>query len=174
MNRSQYLKALKVEEWRLREASSLHPLPRKKEEVSSKTSPILCYVLSFGTLKLCFHEGDEILLKKQIWRDLAKFTVGNTQAETIQTYEFFVSYSQEQSIPAINPPGFVETIFTGSKRVIFFGLLWTEICSEINEIRHMEEIKIGASNVLLLRSVEEFLKTPLQKRQVMTIIDGWR
>ena len=174
MNRSQYLKALKVEEWKLREAFSLDAPLEKKEEVSSKTSPILCHVLSFGALKLCFHEGDEMLLKKQIWRDLAKFTFENTQAETIQTYEFFVSYSQEQSIPAINPPGFVETIFTGSKRVIFFGLLWTEICSEINEIRHMEEIKIGASNVLLLRSVEEFLKTPLQKRQVMTIIDGWR
>ena len=62
----------------------------------------------------------------------------------------------------------------GSKRVIFFGLLWTEIYSEIAELRHMEETKIGASNLLLLRSVEEFLKTPLQKRQVMTIIDGWR
>ena len=174
MKRSQYLKALRVEEWKLRESPFLALLPEKKEEVSSKISPILCHVLSFGTLKLCFHEGDEMLLKKQIWRDLAKFTVENTQAETIQTYEFLVSYSQEQSIPAINPPGFVETIFMGSKRVIFFGLLWAEICSEINEIRHMEEIKIGASNVLLLRSVEEFLKTPLQKRQVMTIIDGWR
>jgi len=174
LNKSQYLKALKVEEWKLREASSLDALPEKKEEVSLKKLPILCYVLSFGTLKLCFHEGDEILLKKQIWRDLAKFTVENTQAETIQTYEFFISYSEEQSIPVINPPGLVETIFMGSKRVIFFGLLWAEICSEINELRHMEKIKIGASNVLLLRSVEEFLKTPLQKRQVMTIIDGWR
>ena len=174
MNRSQYLKALKVEEWKLREASSLDALPEKKEEVSSKTSPIFCYVLSFGTLKLCFHEGDEILLKKQIWRDLAKFTTENREAETIQTYEFLVSYSREQSIPVINPPGLVETIFMGSKRVIFFGLLWAEICSEIAELRHMEDIKIGTSNVLLLRSVEEFLKTPLQKRQVMTIIDGWR
>ena len=174
MNRSQYLKALKVEEWKLREAASLDAPPKKKEEVSSRTSPILCYVLSFGTLKLCFHEVDEMLLKKQIWRDLAKFTAENTQAETIQTYEFLVSYSKEQSIPVINPPGLFETIFTGSKRVIFFGLLWAEICSEIAELSHMEEIKIGASNVLLLRSVEEFLKTPLQKRQVMTIIDGWR
>ena len=174
MNRSQYLKALKVEEWKLREAYSLDAPPKKKEEVSSKISPILCYVLSFGTLKLCFHGGDEILLEKQIWRDLAKFTAENTQAETIQTYEFLVSYSKEQSIPVINPPGLVETIFTGSKRVIFFGLLWAEICSEIAELRHMEETKIGESNVLLLRSVEELLKTPLQKRQVMTIIDGWR
>ena len=115
-----------------------------------------------------------MLLKKQIWRDLAKFTVENTQAETIQTYEFLVSYSHEQSIPVINPPDLVETIFMGSKRVIFFGLLWAEICSEIAELRHIEEIKIGASNVLLLRSVEEFLKAPLQKRQVMTILDGWR
>ena len=174
MNRSQYLKALKVEDWKLREASSLDAPPDKKGKVSSKTSPILCYVLSVGTLKLCFHGGDEILLKKQIWRDLAKFTAENTQAETIQSYEFLVSYSQEQSIPVINPPGLVETIFMGAKRVIFFGLLWAEICSEIAELRHMEGIKIGASNVLLLRSVEEFLKTPLQKRQVMTIIDGWR
>ena len=174
MNRSQYLKALKVEEWKLREASSIDASLEKKEEVSSKTSPILCYVLSFGTLKLCFHGEDEILLKKQIWSDLAKFPAENTQAETIQTYEFLVSFSQEQSIPAINPPGFFETIFMGSKRVIFFGLLWAKICSEINELRHMEEIKIGESNVLLLRSVEEFLETPLQKRQVMTIIDGWR
>ncbi len=125
-------------------------------------------------MKLCFHGGDEIVLKKQIWRDLAEFTAENTQAETIQTYEFLVSYSQEQSIPVINPPGLVETIFMGSKRVIFFGLLWAEICAEINELRHMEEIKIGASNVLLLRSVEEFLKTPLQKREVMMIINGWR
>ena len=94
MNRSQYLKALKVEEWKLREASCLDAPLEKKEEASSKTSPILCYVLSFGTLKLCFHEGDKILFKKQIWRDLAKFTAENTQADTIQTYEFLVSYSQ--------------------------------------------------------------------------------
>ena len=174
MNRSQYLKALKVEEWKRREASSLDPSPAEKEEVSSKNSPLLCLVLSFWTLKLCFHEVDKILLKKQIWRDLAKFTAENTQDDTIQTYEYLVSYSQQQSIHVINPPGLVETIFMGSKRVIFFGLLWAEICSEINELRHMEEIKIGASNVLLLRSVEEFLKTPLQKRQVMKIIDGWR
>ena len=174
MNRSQYLKALKLEEWSLREASSLAALPKKKEEVSSRASPIICYVLSFGTLKLCFHDGDEILLQKQIWRDLAKFTVENTPTETIQTYEFLISYSQKQSIPLINPPGLIENILMGSKRVIFFGLLWAEICSEIAELRHMEEIKIGASNLLLLRSVEEFLKTPLQKKQVMTILDGWR
>ena len=68
----------------------------------------------------------------------------------------------------------IENILMGSKRVIFFGLLWAEICSEIAELRHMEEIKIGASNVLLLRSVEEFLKTPLQKREVMKILNGWR
>ena len=61
-----------------------------------------------------------------------------------------------------------------SKRVIFFGLLWAEICSEIAELRHMDKKKIGSSNVLLLRSVEEFLKTPFQKRQVMMILDGWR
>ena len=174
MNRSQYLKALKVEEWKLREASSLAALPKKKEEVPPKTSPSLCYVLSFGALTLCFHEGDEILLKKQIWRDLAKFTVENTQAETIQTYEFLISFSQEQSIPLINPHGLVETIFMGSKRVIFFGLLWPEIYPEISELSHMDKKKIGVSNVLLLRSVEEFLKTPMQKRQVMTIIDRWR
>ena len=174
MNRSQYLKALRVEEWKLREASSLTALPKKKQEVSSKISPILCYVLSIGTLKLCFHEGDEILLKKQIWRDLAKFIVENKQAETIQTHEFLISYSQEQSIPLINPPGLIETIFMGSKRVIFFGLLWAEIYSEIAELRHLDKKKIGASNVLLLRSVEEFLKTPSQKRQVMMILDGWR
>ena len=174
MNRSQYLKALRVEEWKLRESPSLAALPEKKEEVSSKISPILCHVLSFGTLKLCFHEGDEILLKKQIWRDLAKFTVENTQAETIQTYEFLISFSQEQSIPLINPHGLLETIFMGSKRVIFFGLLWAEICSEIAELSHMDKKKIGASNVLFLRSVEEFLKTPFQKRQMMTILDGWR
>ena len=174
MNRSQYLRALRVEEWKQREASSLAALPKKKEEVSSKISPIPCYVLSFGTLKLCFHEADEMLLKKQIWRDLAKFTVENTQAETIQTYEFFISYSQEQSIPLIKPPGLIETIFMSSKRVIFFGLLWAEICSEIAELRHMDKKKIGSSNVLLLRSVEEFLKTPFQKRQVMMILDGWR
>ena len=174
MNRSQYLKAFKLEEWKLRGAFSLAALPKKKEEVSSKTSPNLCYVLSLGTLKLCFHEGDEILLEKQIWRDLAKFTLENTWDETIQTCEFRISYSQEQSILSINPPGFIENIFNGSKGIIFFGLLWAEIYSEIAELGHMEEIKIGASNMLLLRSVEEFLKTPLQKKQVMTIIDGWR
>ena len=174
MIRSQYLKALRIEEWKLRDSPSLAALPEKKEEVSSKNSPILCHVLSFGTLKLCFHEGDEILLKKQIWRDLAKFTVVDTQAETIQIHEFLISYSQEQSIPLINPPGLIETIFMGSKRVIFFGLLWAEIYSEIAELRHLDKKKIGASNVLLLRSVEEFVKTPFQKRQVMTILDGWR
>jgi len=168
------LKALRIEEWKLRESPSLAALPEKKEEVSSKSSPILCHVLSFGTLKLCFHEGDEILLKKQIWRDLAKFTVENTQAETIQTYQFLISFSQEQSIPLINPHGLVETIFMGSKRVIFFGLLWPEIYPEISELNHMDNKKIGVSNVLLLRSVEEFLKTPSQKRQVMMILDGWR
>ena len=174
MKRSQYLKALRVEEWKLRESPFLALLREKKEEVSSKISPILCHVLSFGTLKLCFHEGDEILLKKQIWRDLAKFTVVDTQAETIQIHEFLMSYSKEQSIPLINPPGLIETIFMGSKRVIFFGLLWPEICPEIAELSHMDQKKIGVSNVLLLGSVEEFLKTPLQKRQVMTILDGWR
>ena len=61
MKRSQYLKVLNVEEWKLREASSLGAPLEKKEEVSSKTSPILCYILSFGTLKLCFHEVDKIL-----------------------------------------------------------------------------------------------------------------
>ena len=120
MKRSQYLKALRVEEWKLRESPFLALLPEKKEEVSSKISPILCHVLSFGTLKLCFHEGDEILLKKQIWRDLAKFTVENTQAETIQTYEFFISYSQEQSIPLIKPPGLIETIFMSLNNQIYF------------------------------------------------------
>ena len=174
MIRSQYLKALRIEEWKLRESPSLAALPEKKEEVSSRISPILCHVLSFGTLKLCFHEGDEILLKKQIWRDLAKFTVENTQAETIQTYEFLISFSQEQSIPLINPHGLLETIFMGSKRVIFFGLLWPEIYPGISELSHMDKKKIGVSNVLLLRSVEEFLETPSQKRQVMTILDGWR
>ena len=174
MIRSQYLKALRIEEWKLRNSPSLAALPEKKEEVSSRISPILCHVLSFGTLKLCFHEGDEILLKKQIWRDLAKFTVENTQAETIQTYEFLISFSQEQSTPLINPHGLLETIFMGSKRVIFFGLLWPEIYPEISELSHMDKKKIGVSNVLLLRSVEEFLKTPSQKRQVMMILDGWR
>ena len=174
MIRSQYLKALRIEEWKLRESPSLAALPEKKEEVSSRISPLLCHVLSFGTLKLCFHEGDEMLLKKQIWRDLAKFTVENTQAETIQTYEFLISFSQERSIPSINPHGLVETIFMGSKRVIFFGLLWPEIYPEISELSHMDKKKIGVSNVLLLRSVEEFLKTPSQKRQVMMILDGWR
>ena len=174
MKGSQYLKAFRVEEWKLRESPFLALLPEKKEEVSSKISSILCHVLSFGTLKLCFHEGDETLLRKQIWRDLAKFTVENKQAETIQTHEFLISYSQEQSIPLINPPGLIETIFMGSKRVIFFGLLWPEICPEIAELSHMDQKKIGVSNVLLLGSVEEFLKTPLQKRQVMTILDGWR
>ena len=174
MIRSQYLKALGIEEWKLRDSPSFAALPEKKEEVSSKISPILCHVLSFGTLKLCFHEGDEILLKKQIWRDLAKFTVENTQAETIQTYEFLISFSQEQSIPLINPHGLVETIFMGSKRVIFFGLLWQEIYPDISELSHMDKKKIGVSNVLLLRSAEEFLKTPSQKKQVMMILDGWR
>ena len=174
MIRSQYLKALRIEEWKLRESPSLAALPEKKEEVSSRISPILCHVLSLGTLKFCFHEGDEMLLKKQIWRDLAKFTVENTQAQTIQTYEFLISFSQEQSIPLINPPSLIETIFMGSKRVIFFGLLWPEIYPEISELSHMDKKKIGVSNVLLLRSVEEFLKTPSQKRQVMMILDGWR
>ena len=168
------MKALGIEEWKLRDSPSFAALPEKKEEVFSKISPILCHVLSFGTLKLCFHEGDEILLKKQIWRDLAKFAVEITQAETIQTYEFLISFSQEQSIPLINPHGLVETIFMGSKRVIFFGLLWPEIYPEISELSHMDKKKIGVSNVLLLRSVEEFLKTPSQKRQVMMILDGWR
>ena len=158
MKRSQYLKALRVEEWKLRESPFLALLPEKKEEVSSKISPILCHVLSFGTLKLCFHEGDETLLKKQIWRDLAKFTVVDTQAETIQIHEFLMSYSKEQSIPLINPPGLIETIFMGSKRVIFFGLLWPEICPEIAELSHMDQKKTTARKV-----IKELTKTKFKK-----------
>ena len=68
----------------------------------------------------------------------------------------------------------IETIFTESERVIFFGLVWPEICREIAELNHMDKKQIGSCNVLLLRSVEEFIKTPVQKKQVMMILDGWR
>ena len=43
-----------------------------------------------------FHEVDEILLKKQIWRDLAEFAVKNKQTETIERREVFVSYSKSK------------------------------------------------------------------------------
>ena len=52
-----------------------------------------------------------------------------------RAYEFLISSSQEQGISLIKPPGLIETIFTESERVIFFGLVWPEICSEIAELR---------------------------------------
>ena len=51
--------------------------------------------------------------------------------------------------------------------------MWPEICDEIAELTHMNKKQIGSSNVLLLRSVEEFIKTPVLKREVM-ILDEWR
>ena len=175
MNRSQYLRALGVEEWKLREVHSFAEAKTLEEKVSSKNSPTICYILSFGAFKLCFYEADETLLSKEIWRDIARFWMGNIQGDKIQMHEFSPPQYQEENILPINSPsGLVETIFNGTKRVIFFGLRWTEIYPEIAELGHMDKKKIGASDVLLLRSVEEFLKTPFQKRQVMVILDGWR
>ena len=174
MNSSQYLKALGIEEWQLRRAHSVTEAKKHSQSTVTENAPFVYYVLNFGSLMLCFHEVDEILLKKQIWRDLAEFAVKNKQTETIERREFFVSYSKEQSISSLKRPGLIETIFTESDRVIFFGLAWPEICPEIAELTHMNKKQIGSSNVLLLRSVEEFIKTPVLKRQVMMILDGWR
>ena len=168
------MKALGVEEWKLREVHSSSERELDGELVSAKTLPIVCHVLSFGAFRLCFHELDETFLVKQIWRDIAKFVVGTARAETIQKHEIFPSSSGEQSIPLDPPPRLIDRVFMEATGVLFFGLLWPEICPEIADLGHMDKKKIGASNVLLLRSVEEFIKTPVQKKQVMTILEGWR
>ena len=170
MNRSQYLRALGVKEWKLRTVHSF-----SKAKVSSKNFPTICFVLSFGALKFCFSDVEQTVLKKQIWGDIAKFTVGNKQAGAIQIREFCLPQHEEENIHSINlHSGLVKTIFNETKSAIFFGLRWIEIFHEMAELDHMDKKKMGISDVLLLRSVEEFLKTPLQKRQVMMILDGWR
>ena len=114
-------------------------------------------------------------MTKQIWRDVARFSVGNKHAEAIQTHEFNPSQYEDENLPSDNfLSRLVKTIFEKTERIIFFGLRWTETFPEMAELGHMDRKKIGSSDVLLLRSVEEFTKTPLQKRELMKIIDGWR
>ena len=172
MDRSQYLKALGVEEWKLREVRSVTAAKKQIQSTLPENLPFVYYVLNFGSLKLCFYEVDEMLLRKQIWRDLAEFAVKNKQTQTIERHEFFASDSAEQSVPLIEPARQIEKIFSESERVLFFGLAWPGICPEIADLTHMGKKKIGASDVLLLGSVEEFIKTPVQKRQVMMILGG--
>ncbi|MDC2963829.1 hypothetical protein OA067_02840 [Gammaproteobacteria bacterium] len=174
MNRSQYLKALGVEQWKLRRVNYVTEAKEQSRREITKNLPFVYFVLNFGSLKLCFHEVNEILLKKQIWRDLAIFAVKSIQTEKIEKREFSFPHSKEQSTSSIKRPSLIETIFSESDRVIFFGLVWPEICPEIAELTHMDKKQIGSRNVLLLRSVDEFIKTPIQKRQVMMIMDGWR
>lgn len=174
MNRSEYLKALGVEVWKLREVRSVTAAKKHSQKKLPESFPFVCHFLNFGSLKLCFQEADKMLLKKQIWRDLAEFAVKNKQTEAIERCELFISYSAEQGSPLVMPPGPIEKIFFESEKVIFFGLAWSEICPEIAGLTDMGEKKIGTSNALLIGSVEEFIKTPMQKRQVMKILAGWR
>ena len=122
MNSSQYLKALRDRV----ETEKVHSVTKAKKHSQSTVTenpPFVYYVLNFGSLMLCFHEVDEILLKKQIWRDLAEFAVKNKQTETIERREVFVSYSKEQSISSIKRPGVIETIFLNLKESYFwFGV----------------------------------------------------
>ena len=104
MNRSEYLKALGVEEWKLREVRSVTAAKKHSQKKLPESFPFVCHFLNFGSLKLCFQEADKMLLKKQIWRDLAEFAVKNKQTEVIESCELFISYSAEQGIPLVMPP----------------------------------------------------------------------
>ena len=84
------MKALGIEEWKLRRVHYVTEAKKHSQSTVTENAPFVYYVLNFGSLMLCFHEVDEILLKKQIWRDLAEFAVKNKQTETIERREFFV------------------------------------------------------------------------------------
>ena len=86
MNRSEYLKALGVEEWKLREVRSVSAAKKHSQKKLPESFPFVCHFLNFGSLKLCFQEADKMLLKKQIWRDLAEFAVKNKQTEVIESW----------------------------------------------------------------------------------------
>ncbi|MBA59178.1 MAG: hypothetical protein CMQ40_08390 [Gammaproteobacteria bacterium] len=179
MNRSDYLRALGVEEWRSRKSISYRGSGLGSTlGQAEKNIPIVerknVLMISFEEFRIIVEDREILSSLTNFWTDIAR-SVG-CEPKTGKFSRFLFPSTADALMDGYSESDFSELrdfMSNGITKILLFGVIWKQFFPELKEMENLEEKTIEGVEVLLVRSLEEFLYSPQQKMGAMDILLRW-
>jgi len=131
-------------------------------------------MISFEEFRIIVEDSEISSSLTNFWTDIARSVGCEVKAGKFSRFLF-------PSTADVRIDGYSESDFSelgdfmsnGITTILLFGTIWKNFFPELKEMENLEEKRIEGVEVLLVRSLEEFLYSPQQKMSAMDILLRW-